>query len=69
MHTYFFSPDYKPQFLPTATASPHETIIIQTALVEEYALIELGFQFQATQTGLYVLDGRLAYVSGSKDVV
>jgi hypothetical protein len=35
MHTYFFSPDYKPQFLPTTTASPHETIIIQKTLVEE----------------------------------
>ena len=34
--------------------------------MEEYALIELGFLFQTTDTGLYVLDGRLTYVSELK---
>ncbi|KAF1833788.1 hypothetical protein BDW02DRAFT_499724 [Decorospora gaudefroyi] len=61
IHTYFFSPDYKPQFSSSITASPNESITIQKALVEEYALVELGFMFQATDADIYILDGRLTY--------
>jgi hypothetical protein len=49
--------------MPSTAALSHDSIIIQKALVEEYALIELGFQFKATETGLYILDGRLTHVS------
>lgn len=42
--------------------SVQESINIQKSLVEEYALIELGFQYQAKDSCIYVLDGRLTYV-------
>ncbi|KAL1796413.1 hypothetical protein ACET3X_004953 [Alternaria dauci] len=61
VHTYFFSPDYKPQFRPSTTTSDNESITIQKALIEEYALIELGFGFQTNEAGIYILDGRLTY--------
>jgi len=61
VHTYFFDPDYEPQFSPSETAPGKESITIQKALVEEYALIELGFKFHTNDTGVYVLDGRLTY--------
>ncbi|KAG9189626.1 hypothetical protein G6011_06494 [Alternaria panax] len=61
VHTYFFSPDYKPQFCPPTKASANESITIQRALVEEYALIELGFGFNIHEAGTYTLDGRLTY--------
>ncbi|KAL6162949.1 hypothetical protein ACJQWK_10546 [Exserohilum turcicum] len=61
VHTYFFSPDYKPQFSPCMDPSVQESINIQKSLVEEYALIELGFQYQAKDSCIYVLDGRLTY--------
>lgn len=67
MHTYFFSPDYEPQFCSSTKASANESITIQKALVEEYALKELGFQFQAKETGIYILDGRLTYVRNHDD--
>ncbi|KAH7402410.1 hypothetical protein BKA66DRAFT_564328 [Pyrenochaeta sp. MPI-SDFR-AT-0127] len=61
VHSYFFRPDYKPQFSPSPTASPTNCIIIDKGLVEEYALIELGFQFQSTNVSTYILDGRLTF--------
>jgi len=65
VHTYFFDPDYEPQFSPSETAPGKESITIQKALVEEYALIELGFKFHTNDTGVYVLDGRLTYVKNA----
>ncbi|KAI4637915.1 hypothetical protein J4E83_000733 [Alternaria metachromatica] len=62
VHTYFFDPDYEPQFSPSETVPGKESITIQKALVEEYALIELGFKFHTNDTGVYILDGRLTYV-------
>ncbi|KAI4955920.1 hypothetical protein J4E91_000129 [Alternaria rosae] len=67
VHTYFFDPDYEPQFSPSETAPGKESITIQKALVEEYALIELGFKFHTNDTGVYVLDGRLTYVKNFVD--
>ncbi|CAN9293167.1 unnamed protein product [Alternaria alternata] len=61
VHTYFFSPDYKPQFRPSTTAPGKESITIQKALIEEYALKELGFGYQTNEAGTYILDGRLTY--------
>ncbi|EUC46119.1 hypothetical protein COCMIDRAFT_36207 [Bipolaris oryzae ATCC 44560] len=61
VHAYFFSPDYKPQFSSSTRSSSREAIVIQKSLVEEYALIELGFEFEAKDSGVYVLDGRLTY--------
>lgn len=43
--------------------STNESITIQKALVEEYALMELGFEYRTNDTGVYILDGRLTYVS------
>lgn len=63
VHSYFFRPNYKPQFLPASKPSPSNTIIIHKALVEEYALQELGFEFNSTDLGTYILDGRLTFVS------
>jgi hypothetical protein len=40
-----------------------ETIIIDKALIHEYALTEMGHEFCSTETGSYELDGRLQYVS------
>jgi hypothetical protein len=65
VHTYFFDPDYEPQFCPSETVPGNESITIQKALVEEYALVELGFEFQTNDTGIYILDGRLTYVRNS----
>jgi hypothetical protein len=62
VHSYFFSPDYEPQFCPSTKASANESITIQKALVEEYALIEQGFEFRTTEAGVYILDGKLTYV-------
>jgi hypothetical protein len=39
--------------------------VIDKGLVEEYALMELGFDYHLTATGEYELDGRLTFV-GSK---
>ena len=45
------------------STSAKESITIQKALVEEYALMELGFEYRTNDTGVYTLDGRLTYVS------
>ncbi|KAF2279537.1 uncharacterized protein EI97DRAFT_370831 [Westerdykella ornata] len=58
VHVHFFTPDYKPQFT-AAEARQSDHLLISGDLVEEYALLELGFQFEKSNTGAYVLDGRL----------
>ncbi|PWO26444.1 TolA, Membrane protein colicin uptake [Pyrenophora tritici-repentis] len=61
LHTYFFQADYKPQFTTSTITPSDESIAIHSALVEKYALIELGFLFKLNETGFYILDGRLSY--------
>jgi hypothetical protein len=60
-----FRPDYKPQILSNECLSSSESIIIDKALIHEYALQESGLRFQSTESGSYVLDGRLQYVGSS----
>ncbi|KAH7078576.1 hypothetical protein FB567DRAFT_631898 [Paraphoma chrysanthemicola] len=61
VHSFFFRPDYRPQFSACKPSTNTERIIIDKALIHEYALIELGFAFEATDAGTYQLDGRLQY--------
>jgi hypothetical protein len=63
IHTFFFRPDYKPQFSSCELSIQTESIVIDQALIHEYALRELGHDFKCTEAGSYVLDGRLQYVS------
>ena len=49
-----------------STVSSEESIAIHTALIEEYALVELGFRFELNEIGFYILDGRLSYVSSGQ---
>lgn len=62
IHVNFFKPDYNPQFTASTKSCETEWLIITDDLVEEYALVELGFQFQYTNTGAYALDARLTAV-------
>lgn len=66
VHTYFFYPEYKPQFLPSGISLNSGSIIIDKALIHEYALRESGLGFDVTQVGKYILDGRLQYVRRPK---
>ncbi|KAH7079272.1 hypothetical protein BKA63DRAFT_262563 [Paraphoma chrysanthemicola] len=61
VHSFFFRPDYRPQFSACKPSSNTERVIIDKALIHEYALIELGFAFEVTDAGTYQLDGRLQY--------
>ncbi|KAH4259909.1 hypothetical protein HBI04_190300 [Parastagonospora nodorum] len=61
IHSYFFQPDYKPQFSSCEPSVHTETIIIDKALIHEYALTEMGHKFCSTESGSYELDGRLQY--------
>lgn len=63
IHVYFFQPDYTPQFLPGEATVRSGSIIIDKALIHEYALREAGLDFDLTEGEAYVLDGRLHYVS------
>lgn len=65
IHAYFFHPDYKPQFSSSEPSVDIERIIIDKALIHEYALREMGHEFEETEAGSYRLDGRLQYVSSS----
>lgn len=61
VHVHFFTPDYRPQFTPSEGRNG-DYLLISKDLVEEYALLELGFQFKMSSTGAYALDGRLTTV-------
>lgn len=63
MHSYFFQDHYSPQFTPPTSFTEHDAVVIDKALIEEYALMELGFDYHLTATGEYELDGRLTFVS------
>lgn len=65
MHSYFFQDHYSPQFTPATSFTEQDAVVIDKGLVEEYALMELGFDYHLTATGEYELDGRLTFV-GSK---
>jgi hypothetical protein len=65
IHAYFFKPNYKPQFTSGEPSVDTERIIIDKALIHEYALRELGHEFEEIEAGSYSLDGRLQYVSPS----
>jgi hypothetical protein len=67
IHAYFFKPDYKPQFTSGDLSVDTERIIIDKALIHEYALRELGHEFEEIEAGSYSLDGRLQYVSLSSE--
>ncbi|KAJ4362198.1 hypothetical protein N0V95_001546 [Ascochyta clinopodiicola] len=62
IHSYFFKPHYAPQFLPPVSSNPEDVIMIDGALVEEYALMELDFKFRRTTSAEYELDGWLTFV-------
>ncbi|PVI03377.1 hypothetical protein DM02DRAFT_697884 [Periconia macrospinosa] len=59
IHVNFFRPEYQPQFNESEQYASDECIIIAKDLVEEYALMEAGFQFLETEAGAYTLDCRL----------
>jgi hypothetical protein len=67
IHAYFFKPDYKPQFTSGDPSVDTERIVIDKALIHEYALRELGHDFEEIEAGSYSLDGRLQYVSLSSE--
>lgn len=63
VHVHFFRPEYQPQFKESPTPSDTECILIAKDMVEEYALLEFGFQVKPTDSGAYCLDCRLTVVS------
>lgn len=63
MHSYFFQPQYTPQFSAPTCPTPQDIIIVDGALIEEYALMELKFDFRKTVNAEYELDGWLTFVS------
>ncbi|XPS71331.1 hypothetical protein M3J09_003518 [Ascochyta lentis] len=61
IHSYFFRSHYTPQFSPPVSSNHEDIIMIDGALVEEYALRELDFNFRRTTTAEYELDGWLTF--------
>ena len=50
--------------LPTP-CTQYDAVLIDKGWIEEYALLELGFEYRLASTGEYELDGRLTFVSTS----
>ena len=63
MHSYFLQDHYSPPFPARTWFTQHHAVVIDKALIEEYALMEWGFDYHLTATGEYELDGRLTFVS------
>ncbi|KAF3049171.1 hypothetical protein E8E11_008717 [Didymella keratinophila] len=61
IHSYFFKPNYTPQFLPPICPKRQDVLMIDGALIEENALVELNFKFSRTTTAEYELEGWLTF--------
>lgn len=63
MHSYFFHDSYVPHFVPPSSPTETDAVIISRDLIEESVLSDLQWYFCLTETGEYVLDAGLTYVS------